>query len=309
MQKILIDCDPGIDDALALMLAIASPSLELVGVTTVAGNRPLDVVTDNALSLLEFFGAPTVPVAAGADRPLVREPVTAVSHGDSGLGGFELPKPTHAVLAEHGVDFLIRTIFESDKGELTIVAIGPLTNLALALRREPAIAEHVKRVVIMGGAAGAGNMTPVAEFNFFADPDAAHEVLMGSWETIVFGLNLTWQSSTSAEVLTRIRAVEGEHARAVASWLSFYGLQESTPDEEGPSVHDACVIAWMIDPSLVTLTPARIDVETAGRLTYGESVVDFDSERSGAANTRWGTALDRERFWDLVVRSATPQPR
>jgi purine nucleosidase len=301
LERILIDCDPGIDDALALMLAFADPTAEVVGVTTVAGNRPLEVVTRNALQLVEFFGAAGIPVAAGAARPLVREPITAVSHGDSGLGGFDLPEPTGTPVDEHAVDFIIRTVLASAPGALTIVAIGPLTNLALALRKEPAIARHVKRVAIMGGGAGVGNQSPVAEFNFFADPEAASEVLLGDWETVVFGLNLTWQSSASADILARIVAAGTPKAEALAAWLRFYGLQETTPDGSGPSVHDACTVAWVLDPAVATLVPAHIDVETTGRLTSGESVVDLALGDGRSPNARWAKSLDRERFWDRVV--------
>jgi purine nucleosidase len=301
VERILIDCDPGIDDALALMLAFADSSADVVGITTVAGNRPLEVVTRNALQLVEFIGAAGVPVAAGADRPLVREPITAVSHGDSGLGGFDLPEPSTTTVDEHAVDFIIRTVLASAPGELTIVAIGPLTNLALALRKEPSIAQRVKRVAIMGGGAGVGNQSPVAEFNFFADPEAASEVLLADWETVVFGLNLTWQSSASADVLARILAVGTPRADALAAWLRFYGLKESTPDGSGPSVHDACTIAWVLDPTVADVVPAHIDVETTGRLTSGESVVDLELVDGRIANSRWATTLDRERFWDRVI--------
>lgn len=300
-EKILIDCDPGIDDAVALLLAVANPRVDLVGVTTVAGNRPIEQVTLNALQLLTLYGAQDVTVAAGSTMPLAREPVFAESHGETGLGGFALPDPSTTASAQDGVSFLIDTVMACEPGELTIIAIGPLTNLALAVQKEPAIAERVKRVVIMGGAALAGNMSPNAEFNFYADAEAAGIVLDAGWSVVLLGLNLTWQSAVPHQVLSAIADSDSKIARALEAWINFYAEGETTPDHDGPSLHDACAVAYVIDPTLVTTRDAFAAVSVSDPWTYGESVIDIDGHFKRPTNVQWGVTLDRERFWALVL--------
>lgn len=310
-RTVLIDCDPGIDDAFALLLAVANPSINLVAVTTVAGNQTLDHVTRNALGLLSFFNAEHIPVAAGEAKPISHRQVTAQSHGETGLGGHQLPPGSARLSPVDGVTTIIDTLGTRPAKTVTLVAIGPLTNLARAVERDPAIAERVAEVVIMGGANNAGNMSPVAEFNFYADPEAADIVMRAGWPITMLGLNLTWQSAVPAKIQRHIDASPGPIAEAFSEWLTFYSRGEHTPDEDGPSLHDACAVAYVIDPSLVDTVPAFVAVETEGTWTYGESVVDLDGKYGETDNVNYGMTLDRDRFWDLILEALenTPRPR
>ncbi len=203
-QKIILDCDPGIDDAMAIAFAVGSPDIELTGITTVAGNVGLDKTTANALRLLEFFGAAQVPVTAGAAAPLARPAITAEHvHGADGLRGLMLPAPTGQPRPGHAVDYIIDTVLAAP-GEITLVAVGPLTNVALALRREPALVSAVRDFVIMGGSTTRGNVTPAAEFNIAADPEAAAEVFTAGWTVTMVGLDVTLQATATAAVLARL---------------------------------------------------------------------------------------------------------
>ena len=302
-EKILIDCDPGIDDAIALMMAQAHPDCEIVGVTTVSGNQTIEKVTSNALRLAEFLGLGDVPIASGADKPLVRDAVQADVHGETGLGGWELPQTLRRASDRGAVDVILDTVRSNPAGTVTLVAIGPLTNIAQALRADPTIAQRFKQIVIMGGAVNAGNITPTAEFNFYSDAEAADEVMRSGGNIVMLGLDLTWQSAVPQSVLAEIRTLTGPVARAVEAWLDFYALGEITPGEEGPSIHDACAVAYVIDPRLVTTESACVLVETQGQWTYGQTVVDRDFSFELPDNVRLGTVLDRDGFWRLVIES------
>lgn len=302
-EKLLIDCDPGIDDAIALMIAKAHPACDIVAVTTVSGNQAIDKVTSNALCLAELLSLDDVPIAAGAAKPLVRDAVHADVHGETGLGGWELPHTGRRASDRTAVDVILDTVRGNPAGTITLVAIGPLTNIALALRSDPTIAERFKQIVIMGGAVNAGNITPTAEFNFYADAEAADEVLRSGGNIVMLGLDLTWQSAVPQNVLVEIRTLTSPVARAVEAWLDFYALGEITPGEDGPSIHDACAVAYVIDPRLVTTERACVLVETQGRWTYGSSVVDRDFSFEQPENVSLGTVLDRDGFWRLVVDS------
>lgn len=302
-HPVLIDCDPGIDDAFALALAIRSPELDIAGVTVVAGNQTLNHVARNAANLVSFFGRPDIAVVTGAERPLQRDQITANSHGVDGLGGRRLAPSTNAP-RPGGVDFLVDQILSHPTGTLSVIAIGPLTNLALALQEQPSIATHVRQVIIMGGAGNAGNMTPVAEFNFFADPEAADVVLQAGWPIVLLPLNLTWQSAVTHTVAQRFAAAPGDRAQALNDWLHFYSEGEFTPGEDGPALHDAVAVAYAIDPHLVRTVPAFVAVETKGTWTYGESVIDTESSFGHPANVALGVELDRDKFWQLMLRTA-----
>lgn len=302
-EKIIIDCDPGIDDAIALMIAQANPACEILGVTTVSGNQSIDKVTSNALRLAEFFGIDDAPIARGAEAPLVRAAVHAASHGETGLGGWELPQAGRPVSETGAVDFLLETVRAHPAGTITLVAVGPLTNVALALRADPTIASRLKRIVIMGGGLHAGNVTPNAEFNFYADAEAADEVLRSGADIVLLGLDLTWQSAVPRSITDEIATLTGPVARAVGAWLEFYAQLETTPGEDGPSIHDACAIAYVINPLLVATEAASVLVETEGRWTYGESVVDRRHRFGRDDNVQIGTVLDRDAFWRLVIDS------
>ncbi|GAA4611747.1 nucleoside hydrolase [Saccharopolyspora hordei] len=297
VKKILIDCDPGIDDALALALAHGSPELDVVGVTTVGGNVDLEHTTRNALCLRDYYGM-DAPVARGAGRPLVREPRTARDvHGSSGLGGVVLPEPKSELSGRHAVDFIIDTLAASP-GEVSLTAVGPLTNIALALRKEPRVAEWAREFVVMGGSYTRGNTTPAAEFNVSADPEAAAVVFGAPWRTVMVGLDLTHQARATAEVRAGFRGLGRLEAELLTPCLDFYGGHANYQDE-GPAIHDACAVAYVIDPGLFEAVPARVEVETQGRFTSGMTVTDFraPAERQNALVP---TRLDTDGFWRLV---------
>ena len=299
-KKILIDCDPGIDDALAIALAHGSPELEVVGLTTVGGNVDLENTTNNALSLVEYYGMGNLPVARGAARPLVREPVEAGHvHGGNGLGNVILPAPKRTPASGHAADFIIDTL-SAAPGEISLTAIGPLTNIALALRKEPRIAEWASEFVIMGGAYTRGNRTPAAEFNIKADPEAAAVVFGGAWQTVMVGLDLTFQARATAGVRGRFADLGRLEAELLTPCLDFYGQHRHY--QAGPVIHDACAVAYVIDPALITTVPARVDIETQGRFTTGMTVTDFEAADH---NALIATNLDTDAFWDLVIDAFT----
>jgi purine nucleosidase len=300
-KKVLIDCDPGIDDALAIALAHGSPEVEVVGLTTVDGNADLRTTTTNALSLAEFYGM-SVPVAAGADRPLLRAPSRATEvHGVTGLGGASLPSPRTEPVREHAVDFLIDTLANAP-GEISLTAIGPLTNIALALRKEPRIAEWAAEFVIMGGSFTRGNRTPCAEFNIGFDPEAAAIVFGTLWRSgklVMIGLDLTLQARMTARVRSRLAGLGRFETELLAPSLDFYSRHRQYRDE-GPPIHDACAVAYVLKPGLLELVPARVDIETEGRFTSGMTVTDFDSPAE-SHNVLVATRLDTAAFWDVAV--------
>ncbi|MGH9067980.1 MAG: nucleoside hydrolase [Acidimicrobiales bacterium] len=301
-RRIILDCDPGHDDALAILLAHGCPEIDLVGITTVAGNQTLDKTTLNARRVCTVAGITGVPICAGSARPLIRPLVTAAHiHGESGLDGHHFGPPEVAVSDEHAVDFIIRTLLASD-GDVTLVPVGPLTNLALAVRREPRIVEAAAGVVLMGGSATRGNTTPAAEFNIFVDPEAAAVVFGAGWPLTMVGLDLTHQAGASAQVVDRVVALGTPVSRMVVDLLSFfrdtYRRGEGKPD---PPVHDPCAVARVARPELVGVEPAHVAVETAGALTAGMTVTDFRVGPDRPANAEVATRLDRDGFWSLVL--------
>lgn len=294
-KKLLLDCDPGIDDALAIGLAHGLPELELVGLTTVGGNVELEHTTSNALRLVDFYGM-DVPVARGAGRPLVRAPKTAADvHGATGLGGAVLPEPKSELVDAHAVDFIIDTLAAAP-GEISLAAVGPLTNIALALHKEPRIAEWAAEFVIMGGSFGRGNITPAAEFNIHADPEAAAVAFGAPWRTVMVGLDLTHQARANAQVRTRFADLGRLDVELLTPCLDFYGSHADYLGE-GPAIHDACAVAYVARPDLIRTVPARVDVEVHGTFTSGMTVTDFDAEPNAAV----ATELDVPAFWDLFT--------
>ena len=309
--KIILDCDPGIDDALAIAFAHGHPGIDLVGVTTVAGNVGLAKTTANALAVCEFIGVAGTPVTAGCAGPLLRPALDARQvHGDSGLGGATLPPPTASPAAGHAVDYII-DIAGAAPGEITMVATGPLTNIALAVRREPRLADWVREFVIMGGSAGRGNVTPAAEYNIWADPEAAAAVFRAGWTVTMLGLDVTLRTGASAAVLQRMGELGPlgtellrpalEQYRSVSEPGSRGGLGGSSPLGAGPPVHDVCAVAWVAQPELFGVDPARVQVELAGQLTAGMTVTDFDvpGEVNGG-NARVAMRIDVEKFWEVT---------
>ncbi|WP_433378891.1 nucleoside hydrolase [Streptosporangium sp. CA-115845] len=296
-RKIIIDCDPGIDDALALVLAHGSPDLKVLGITTVGGNVDLARTTDNALRLREFLGFGDVPVTAGSAGALLRARVDAADvHGGSGLGDALLPPATLPPAAGHAVDFIVETL-RADPGEVTLVAIGPLTNVALAVLREPRIVEWARGLTILGGSYTRGNFSPAAEFNIAADPEAAAIVFGAGWTVTMIGLDVSRAAMTTEAVAARMAAMGRLGTDLLIPCVRFYGMITA---DDGPAIHDACAVAHLIDPSLITLEPAVVDVETAGRFTSGMTVTDFNL-RGRAPNALVGTSLDVGRFWDLLL--------
>lgn len=302
-RKVIIDCDPGHDDALAIMLAHGDPEVELLAITTVAGNQTLDKTTLNARRVCTAAGIEGVPVAAGCDRPLLRELVTAAEvHGVSGLDGPDWPEPAVPLERTHGVDLIVERITAAP-GEVTLVATAPLTNVAMAVRREPRVAKAVREVVLMGGSFTRGNQTPAAEFNIYVDPEAAAVVFEAGWPVTMVGLDLTHQARVTPDVLDRISAIGTPLAGIVTELLRFYGRRYVPPD--GPPLHDPCAVARVIDPALVGCRDAFVAVETQGRWTRGMTVVDFAGRLGQPPNTAVATSLDAPGFWDLMLGALT----
>jgi purine nucleosidase len=292
---VLLDCDPGIDDALAIAFATGHPGIDLVGITTVAGNVGVDKTTVNALAVSEFVGAKGIPVTAGCAGPLIREARDAREvHGDSGLGGAVLPAPSRDPEPGHAVDAIIETTGAAP-GEITLVATGPLTNIALAVRREPRLVTWVRDFVIMGGSAGRGNVTPAAEFNIWADPEAASVVFGAGWTVRMIGLDVTLRALATAPVRERMREFGALGSELLLPALAQY--HDSTAGD--PAVHDVCAMVSVAAPSVFGYTPARVQVETTGRLTSGMTVTDFTPTPS--PNGSVATRIDATVFWDLVL--------
>ncbi|MBC7291545.1 MAG: nucleoside hydrolase [Actinotalea sp.] len=301
-ERIILDCDPGHDDALALLLAAGDPRVELVAVTTCAGNQTVEKVTRNALAVCAVAGI-DVPVAAGATGPLVRpQRVAPDIHGDSGLDGPVLPEPQRAVEPRHAVDVIIDTVMAAEPGTITLVPTGPLTNIALAMVTEPRIVERVKRVVLMGGSFTRGNTTPAAEFNILADPEAAQAVFAGSWPVTMVGLDLTHQALATPDVVERIAAIGSPLADFVVEVLRFFGhTYKEVQGFDAPPVHDLCCVAWVADPEVFTTRSAFVAVELAGTWTTGMTVTDFEDLLGQAHNTDVAVELDHARLWDMTV--------
>jgi purine nucleosidase len=302
-QKIIIDCDPGIDDALALVFAHGHPGLQLCGITTVAGNVGLAATTVNALRVRDFVSMPEVPVTAGCPGPLSRPPRHARDvHGSSGLGAASLPAASSGPADGHAVDYLAAAT-AAEPGEITLIAVGPLTNIALALRRYPELVSQVRNFVIMGGSAGRGNATPAAEFNIAADPEAAAIVFGAGWPVTMVGLDVTRQARATAAVRDRMRGLGRLADGLLLPALSGYRGNSRGPGAEpadGPAVHDVCAVAEVAAPGLITFRPARVEVETAGRWTAGMTVTDFTAA-PGDCNARVAVAIDVAGFWDVVL--------
>ena len=302
-RKILLDCDPGHDDAVAMMLAWGNPSIELLGITTVGGNQTLDKVTRNALSVATVVGMHDVPIAAGCRLPLVRPVEIAPDvHGDSGLDGVELPEPAVELDPRHGVDLIIETIMSNEPGTVTLVPTGPLTNIAMAARKEPRIVERVQEIVLMGGGYHVGNWSPVAEFNIKVDPEAAHIVFNEKWPIVMVGLDLTHQALATDEVAERIAAVPGSLSQFTLGLFTFF--RKAYQDAQGfefPPVHDPCTLAYLIDPTIVETVKVPLDVELNGSLTTGMTVADFRAPAPEDCHTKVATRLDAPQFWGLVV--------
>lgn len=304
-KKIILDCDPGHDDAIALLLAHGNPNIELLAVTTVVGNQTLDKVTRNALSVARIANITNVPFAAGAVRPLVRNIEIAPDiHGDSGLDGPVLPEPTIELDNRHAIDLIIDTIMSHPPKTVTLVPTGGLTNIAMAVRKEPKIAERVKEVVLMGGGYHVGNWSAVAEFNIKIDPEAAHIVFNEKWPLTMVGLDLTHQALATPEVIEKIAAIKTKPAKFVLEMLEFFGkMYKQAQGFTYPPVHDPCAVAYVINPELIKTKKVPVDIELTGTLTLGMTVADFRFPADERCHTQVATELDHTGFWDLIVDS------
>lgn len=320
-RKIIIDTDPGVDDAFAILLALRSPELKVLAVTAVAGNVPLSVTLPNALRLVEIADRPDIPVAAGAPGPLVRKLVDAAyAHGDNGLAGVEFPAPRTKPAKEPAAALISRLIRENP-GEVTIVGIGPLTNVAMALREDPAITGMVREIVLMGGSLSGGNVTPAAEFNFYVDPEAASMVFSSGIPIRMVGLNVTNKVNLTIEHVNALRAGKGQAsqaaARIAAAVLSMYSTRGDT---EPPHLHDPLAMSCLIRPDIVRFEDFHVEIETEGAITAGESVCwrrgplyysapmlmgPAQTDRAFAVNAKVGVDVDSERFFELLISRLT----
>ena len=304
-RKIIIDTDPGQDDAVAILLALASPDeLDVVAITTVAGNVPLALTTRNALMMCELVDRTDIPVYAGSIRPMVRPLVTAeYVHGESGIDGAGLPEPTMAVREGHAVDAIIEMIMSADEGEITICPLGPLTNIGLALVREPRIAERLAEIVLMGGGFfEGGNRTPAAEFNIYVDPHAADIVFRSGVPITMMPLDVTHKALTSPARLDRFAAIDTPAGRAVHGMLDFFErFDMERYGAEGGPLHDPCVIAYLLDPGLFGGKHVPVRIETASELTMGMTVVDWWGATNDVANATVMREIDTEGFFGLLA--------
>ncbi len=302
-QKIILDCDPGHDDAMAILLANASPAIDLLAITTVAGNQTLPRTTLNARRVCSRAGIRGIPVAAGCDRPLVRaQRVAANIHGESGLEGPTfVGEPDVPLDPRHAVDLIIELLLSS-AGDIMLVPTGPLTNIALAMRREPRILPKIRHVSLMGGAWGFGNQTPSAEFNILVDPEAARIVFESGVPITMCGLELTHQARATPDIIGRFADLHTPLGDFTVEMLRFFaGTYRKLHGEDGPPLHDPTAVAWVIDPTLVETQPAHVDIETHAEFSYGRTVVDLHDVLHLPKNVLVGTRLDAPRFWDLMV--------
>ncbi len=304
-RKIIIDTDPGQDDAAALMLAFASPDeLEILGLTAVAGNVPLAWTSRNVRVVCELCGRADVPVYEGASRPIARQLVTAEHvHGRTGLDGAELPEPTMAVQPQHAVDFIVETIMREPEGSITLCTLGALTNVALALRKEPAIAGRVRELVMMGGGFfEGGNITPAAEFNIYVDPDAAAAVFTSGMPIVMMPLDVTHQVLTRKDRVAKIAALGTRPAQVLVDWLAFFErFDEEKYGSDGGPLHDPTVIAYLLKPELFSGRHCNVEIETQSELTVGMTVVDWWRVSGRKPNAMVMRDVDSDGFFELLT--------
>ena len=303
-RKIIIDTDPGQDDAVAILLALASPEIEVLGITAVAGNVPLSLTQKNARKICELAGRPDVAVYAGAERPLLRPLVTAeYVHGKTGLDGPDLPEPEMPLRDTHAVDFIIESLLSHEAEEITLCALGPLTNLALAMARAPEIVPRIREIVLMGGGCfEGGNVTPAAEFNIYVDPHAARRVLDSGVPLTMFPLDVTHKALTTRTRLDAFRALGNRAGVATAELLDFYErFDEEKYGTDGGPLHDPNVIAWLLKPEIYQGRHINVEVETASELTMGMTVADWWRVTDRPENVFFVRDLDADAFFALLL--------
>lgn len=304
-RKIIIDTDPGQDDAVAMMLAFASPEqVEVLGICAVAGNVPLSLTSRNARIICELAAQSHIPVYEGADRPLRRAQITAEHvHGKTGLDGADLPEPTMQVERRHAVDFIVDTLRREPAGMITLCTLGPLTNIAMALQKAPDIAPRVRELVMMGGGFfEGGNITPAAEFNIYVDPHAADIVLKAGIPVVIMPLDVTHQLLTTKARVACIAALGSRPATVIVEWLQFFErFDEEKYGSDGGPLHDPTVIAYLLKPELFTGRHCNVEIETDSELTMGMTVVDWWRVSDRAPNAFFMRQVDAEGFFELLI--------
>lgn len=303
-HAIIIDTDPGQDDAIALLLAFASPEIDIRAITTVAGNVPLDLTTKNALKICELASRTDVPVHAGAPRPLVHDLVTAEHvHGRTGLDGPDLPEPAITIEAENAVDVIIREAHAAGEAGLTLCVLGPMTNIALALIRDPSIAPNIARIIAMGGGCfEGGNITPAAEFNIYVDPHAARVVFESGIAITLAPLDVTHKALTTQARVDALTACNTPVCDAAASLIGFFErFDEEKYGTDGAPLHDPCVIAWLLEPDMFTGKDCHVAIETVSELTRGMTVIDWWGVTGKPANAHVLGGIDADRFFALIT--------
>jgi len=304
-RKIIIDTDPGQDDAAALMLAFAShDELEILGITTVAGNVPLRLTSRNARIVCELCDRTDIPIFEGADRPIARPLVTAEHvHGKTGLDGAVLDEPTMQVMPQHAVDFIIETLRREPEGNVTLCTLGPLTNLGMAIRKAPDIAPRIRELVLMGGGfSEGGNITPAAEFNIYVDPQAADIVFRAGIPLVMMPLDVTHQLMTTKARVSRLSVLGTRPAKVMVEWLQFFErFDEEKYGSDGGPLHDPTVIAYLLMPELFSGRHCNVEIETQSELTLGMTVVDWWRVSNRAPNARVMRHVDADGFFDLLI--------
>ena len=303
-RPVIIDCDPGHDDALAILLALGSPDeLEVLAITVVAGNVPLPLTEKNARQICELAGRADLRVYAGCARPLVRELVTAeYVHGKTGLDGPELPEPRMPLADAHAVDAIVDVLRAHAPGTVTLCPTGPLTNIAMVLRKAPDVVPRIREIVLMGGAIGLGNVTPAAEFNIYVDPHAAEVVFEAGVPLVMLGLDVTHQALLTPDRLQAIRDIGTPLSRTVVELLEFYGIYDQTRrGRVGAPLHDPCVIAYLLDPALFGGRACHVAIETQGEHTLGRTVVDWSRRTRHAPNATVIDQIEADGFFALLT--------
>ena len=304
-RKIIIDCDPGQDDAVMLLLALACPDeFDILGITTVAGNVPLDLTQRNARIMCELAGRTDVPVFAGCDKPMQHELITAENvHGKTGIDGVDIYEPAMSLQDQHAVDFIIESLLKADINSVTLVPTGPLTNIGQALVQQPAIRPKIKEIVLMGGAMReGGNTTPSAEFNILEDPDAAQIVMHCGRPLTIVPLDVTHQVLVSRDRLEQIRAIDSPVGAAVVGMMEFFNRFDSEKyGSDGAPLHDPCTIAYLLKPELFEGRMCNVEIETGSPLTRGHTAVDFWGVSDRARNANWLYKVNADDFFTLLI--------
>ena len=304
-RKIIIDCDPGQDDAVMLLLALACPDeFDILGITTVAGNVPLNLTQRNARIICELAGNTNVPVFAGCDKPMRRELITAENvHGKTGIDGVDIYEPKMPLQDQHAVDFITETLLRAEDDSITLVPTGPLTNVGQAISRQPDILPKIREIVLMGGAMReGGNTSPSAEFNILVDPEAAHIVLRCGRPLTIAPLDMTHQALVSRQRLELIREIDSNIGRAVVGMMEFFNRFDSVKyGSEGAPLHDPCTIAYLLKPELFGSKMCNVEVETESVLTGGHTAVDFWGVTDRPKNANWLYQVDADGFFDLLI--------